>query len=143
LNVPPAALPGERRPLDGEPVESDMLCRRLLDLLDQRHRVEEAAVTVARYLTLGHPLPPLVDTLARAVVREDPDFHALQIVEAALRQYRQSSGSADAMPILVAAARFLAARFPTQRSGLQMAEVALRLHRGDRLYDEAEPAAEV
>jgi len=35
---------------------------------------------------------------------------------------------------LVAAGRFLAAHSPTQRTQLQTAEVALRLHRGDELY---------
>ena len=38
--------------------------------------------------------------------------------------------------ILVAAVRFLAAHSPTQRAQLQTAEVALRLHRGDELYEE-------
>ncbi len=38
--------------------------------------------------------------------------------------------------------RFLAAHAPTQRAQLQTAEIALRLHRGDNLYEEVdEPAS--
>jgi len=45
-------------------------------------RGDEAGRIAARYLSLGHPLKELVDTLAFAVVREDFDFHTLQMLEA-------------------------------------------------------------
>ena len=38
--------------------------------------------------------------------------------------------------ILIAAARYLAAHAPTQRAQLQTARIALRLDRGDSLYEE-------
>jgi len=137
LNVPPAPLPGERRPLDDEPQDAAELRQRFLDLLDQRHEVESAARVVARYLRLGHPVGPLLDTLARAAVREDADFHLFQMLEGAARQSeRWPAGPPEREHFLVAAARFLAAHSPTQRTQLQTAEVALRLHRGDALYEE-------
>jgi hypothetical protein len=38
--------------------------------------------------------------------------------------------------VLIAAARYLAAHAPTVRAQGQTYEIANRLHRGDRLYDE-------
>jgi hypothetical protein len=78
----------------------------------------------------------LLDTLTRAVVREDADFHTFQVVEAGVRQYEEWQGGPEGEHVLVAVARFLAAHSPTQRAQLQTAEIALRLHRGDNLYEE-------
>jgi nitrite reductase/ring-hydroxylating ferredoxin subunit len=137
LNVPPARLPGEEGSLDREPREAAELLGRFLELLDERHQVDAAGRTVARYVRLGHPLPALFDTLARAAVREDADFHTLQMLEAGIRQYVEWQGQPEGEHILVAVARFLAAHAPTQRAQLQTAQIALRLHRGEDLYDEA------
>ena len=137
LNVPPARLPGEGGTLENEPRDPAALRQRFLDLLDQRDQVEEAARGVARYLRLGHPVAPLLDTLTRAVVREDADFHTFQMVEAGVRQYEEWQGQPEGEHVLLAVARFLAAHAPTQRAQLQTAEIALRLHRGDNLYEEA------
>ncbi len=142
LNIPPAALPGERRSLDDEPRDAAELLKRFLDLLDQRHEVEAAARAVARYLRLEHPIGPLLDTLTLAAVREDADFHVFQMLEAAARQYERWPDCPEREHFLVAAARFLAAHSPTQRTQYQTARVALRLHRGEDLYEEAdEPGA--
>jgi hypothetical protein len=136
LNIPPARLPGEGGTLDGEPRDPATLRQRFLDLLDQRDQVDAGARVVARYVRLGHPIPPLLDTLTRAVVREDADFHTFQVVEAGIRQYEEWQGRPEGVHILVAVARFLAAHSPTQRAQLQTAEIALRLHRGDNLYED-------
>ena len=111
-------------------------------MLDQRHEVEAAARAVARYLRLEHPIGPLLDTLTLAAVREDADFHVFQMLEAAARQYQRWPDCPEREHFLVAAARFLAAHSPTQRTQYQTARVALRLHRGEDLYEEAdEPGA--
>jgi nitrite reductase/ring-hydroxylating ferredoxin subunit len=142
LNIPPAALPDERRSLDDEPRDPAELLKRFLDLLDQRHEVEAAARIVARYLRLGHSIGPLLDALTLAAVREDADFHEFQMLEAAVRQYERWPDCREREHFLVAAARFLAAHSPTQRTQYQTARVALRLHRGEDLYEEAdEPGA--
>jgi nitrite reductase/ring-hydroxylating ferredoxin subunit len=136
LNVPPARLPGEGQQVDGEPEDGSSILVRFLEMLDEREQVEDAGRLVARYLRLGHPLPPLFDALTRAVVREDADFHSFQMVEAGVRQYQEWAGRPEGEHILVAVARFLAAHSPTQRAQLQTAEVALRLHRGESLYED-------
>jgi nitrite reductase/ring-hydroxylating ferredoxin subunit len=136
LNVPPARLPGEGDTLDAEPREADALLARFLELLDRREQVDAAARVVARYLRCGHPVGPLVETLARATVREDADFHTFQVLEAGARQYQEWAGRPEGEHVLVAVARFVAGHAPTQRTQLQTAEIALRLHRGESLYEE-------
>lgn len=91
---------------------------------------------MARFLDLGHPVEPLFDTLTLAVVREDADFHTFQMVEAAVRQYGEWEGQPEGRLILIAAARYLAAHAPTQRAQLQTAQIALRLHRGESVFEE-------
>jgi len=139
LNIPAAKLPGERGNLDHLPTDSDELLKAFLDLLDQRADVNDAAKLVARYLRLNHSTGPLFDTLTRGAVREDADFHTMQIIEVGIRQYHEwPAGSEQAEHILVAVARYLAAHCPTRRAQLQTATVALRLHRGDKIYEEDE-----
>ncbi len=137
LNVPPAPLPGERgEALDDLPGDADELCRRLLDVMDRQSQVEGAARVVARYLELEHPPAPLIATLARALLREDAGFHAYQMLEAGVRQFREWEGGECGRHVLVADARFLAAHSPTERSQLQTASTARRLHRGGKVYED-------
>lgn len=141
LNVPPARLPGERDSLEDEPTGARELLDGFLDALNQQQRVDAAARSVARYLSLGHPVEPLFDALTLAVVREDADFHTFQMVEAGIRQYREWGPSPEGQRILIAVARYLAAHAPTQRAQLQTARIALRLDRGDSLFEEEEQPA--
>lgn len=136
LNVPAARLPSERGGLDALPSEPEKLRKGLLDALDQRGSVETAARLVSRYVQLGHPLTGLVDTLTLATVREDLDFHTLQVLEAGVRQYQRWEGRPEAEHILVGVTRSLAAQCPTRRAGQQTATIALRLHRGDEVYED-------
>ena len=135
LNVPPAKLPSEQGALDGEAADAQELLRVFLQALDSQQQVERAARLVARYLSLGHPVQPLLDTLTMAVVREDANFHTLQMLEAGIRQFHEwPPDSEQAHHILIAVARYLAAHTPTQRSQLQTAQIALRLHQGDEVF---------
>lgn len=136
LNVPPAPLPTARELVD-EPTDADELRARLLQVLDTREQVDAAARVTARYLSLGHPLTPLVETLARAVLREDAEFHTFQVLEAGVQQAEEWGEGPESQAILIAVARYLGAHSPTQRTQLQTAEIALRLHRGDALYEGA------
>lgn len=136
LNIPPAKLPGERQSIDDLPRDGDELLGRFLDTLDQPQQVDHAARLVARYLSLGHDRSALIDTLVRAAVREDADFHTIQMVEAGNRQARAWSDTQPAHHILIAVARYLAAHSPTQRTQHQAARIALRLHRGENIYEE-------
>lgn len=137
LNIPPAPLPGERTTLDSEPGDADALLQKLRGLMDRRDEVDGAARVVARYLRRGHPAAALLDTLAAVAVREDIDFHALQMLEAGAAEYRAWAGQPEAEHFLVATARLLAAFCPTRRALHQTATIALRLHRGDNLYEDA------
>jgi len=136
LNVPPARLPGEAGDqLDDLSSESDALCRAFLAALDRQGSVRDAGRLVARYLTCGHPVDQLITTLARAVLREDADFHAYQMLEAGVRQYREWGGGEEGRHILIAVARYLAAHSPTERAQLQTAMVARRLSLGQTLHE--------
>lgn len=136
LNVPPARLPGERDALDDAPTDAPALLDGFLEALNSQHKLPAAARAVARYLQRGHPVKPLFDALTLATVREDANFHTLQMLEAGIRQYQEWEGRAESAHILIAVARYLAAHAPTQRARLQTARIALRLHRGDSLYEE-------
>ncbi len=136
LNMPPAALPGERESLDDEPTAPQELLNKFLQTLDRQAQVNEAGRIVARYLTLGHSVEALIRTLTQAVVREDAEFHTYQMLEASVRQYKEWRGTKRGEHILIAAARYIAAHSPTQREMLQTADIALRLHRGEELNKE-------
>lgn len=136
LNVPPAALPGERRPIDDEPTNAAELLEAFLDQLDSQQQVGRAAMLVAQYLRAGHPADALIDVLARAVLREDANFHTFQMLEAGVRQYRQWGDCETGHRVLIAVARYIAAHSPTQRAQWQTARIALRLHRGEEIYED-------
>src|SRR6185295_19102663 len=136
LNVPPAKLPGEGRGLDDLPSDGRTLREDLLKLLDQQARLDQAGRIVARYVRLRLPIEPLFDTLAFATVREDLDFHTLQVLEAGIRQYREWPEGPEREHILVGVVRDLAAFCPTPRARLKMATTALKLHHGESLYEE-------
>jgi hypothetical protein len=136
LNVPPARLPGEGDDkLDELPRDGAQLRDAFLAALDRQGAVKTAGRLVARYLMLGHPVEPLIATLARAVLREDAEFHTYQMLEAGQQQYREWGESAAGRQILIAVARYIAAHSPTERAQLQTAMVARRLSRGEAIYE--------
>jgi hypothetical protein len=136
LNVPPARLPAERKTSDDLPRTAAGLRDALLKELDQRASVERAADIVSRYVALDLPFPGLVDLLTFATVREDLDFHSLQVLEAGVNQCRAwDDGSVEREHILVGVARNLAAHCPTRRAGQQTAIIAERLHRGEKMFE--------
>ena len=100
-----------------------------------REPLRRLARLIARYLMLGHPVEPLIATLARAVLREDAEFHTYQMLEAGVQQYREWGESAAGRQILIAVARYIAAHSPTERAQLQTAMVARRLSRGEAIYE--------
>ncbi len=139
LNVPAARLPSERNTRNDLPDTADGLRDALLHELDQRANVERVADIVSRWVALQLPLPGLFDALTFATVREDLDFHSLQVLEAAANQCHawQAGGGTgvEAEHILVGVARNLAAHCPTRRAGQQTAIIAERLHRGEKMFE--------
>ena len=136
LNVPKAKLPGPRGPVADLPSDGAALLADFLEALNRQQQVERCADIVAHYIDLGHPIDELFETFVLAGVREDADFHTLQMVEAGIRQYHEWGPGPQATHILIAIARYLAAHCPTPRAQLQTARIALRLHRGERIYEE-------
>ena len=133
LNVPATRLPEP----DPE-ADPDLLLGDLPRLLDRQQQVVEAGQLVASFLAAGGDPGRLVASLGAALVREDRNFHTIQCVEAAVRQHELSApGEAAGLP-LIAAARYLAAHAATSRSQRQTFEIARRLHRGERLYEDIE-----
>ena len=137
LNVPPAQLPGERRTRDDLPGTGAAMLRALLNELDQRTNIERAADLVSGYLASGLPFAELIDTLTFATVREDLDFHSLQVLEAGVNQCGAwgEDGHTQREHILVGVTRNLAAHCPTRRAGQQTALIAARLHRGEKMFE--------
>ena len=88
-------------------------------------------------VALELPFAPLIDMLTFATVREDLDFHSLQVLEAGVNQCRawQPAGGSQCEHILVGVARNLAAHCPTRRAGQQTAIIAERLHRGEKMFE--------
>ena len=125
LNVPATRLP---EPEDGHGVLTELPL-----LLDKQQRVDEAGKLVASYS--GDP-EELIATLGACLLREDRNFHTIQCVEAAVRQHELLSGTEEARLPLIAAARYLAAHAPTDRAQRQTYEIARRLHRGEKLYED-------
>lgn len=133
LNVPATRLP---QPQAGVSLSE------LTVLLDGQQHVDEAGQLVASYLAGGDP-EELIATLGACLLREDRNFHTIQCVEAAVRQHELMRGSHEAGLPLIAAARYLAAHAPTARAQRQTYEIARRLHRGEKIYedDSLPPAA--
>ncbi len=133
LNVPATRLP------QAEPgADPDELLDELPSVLDGQQHVDEAARSVASYLAAQGEPDRLVATLGACLLRENRNFHTIQCVEAAVRQHEHLRGTSESALPLIAAARYLAAHAPTTRSQRQTYEIARRLHRGDRLYEDDE-----
>jgi nitrite reductase/ring-hydroxylating ferredoxin subunit len=132
LNVPAARLP---KPQGGDP---DELLGELRALLDRQQQVDEAGQLVASYLGAGGDPARLVAALGACLLREDRNFHTIQCVEAGVRQHELLRETDEAGLPLLAAARYLAAHASTARSQRQTYEIARRLHRGERIYEDDE-----
>ena len=143
LNMPAARLPEDRN-VDREPTDAGELLEELLDLTDREQQVNEAAMTVHRYLSLGHDPKLLIATLGHVLLREDAEFHSYQMLEAGTALFGEMNqvDQPAANRVLVAVARYLAAHSPTSRAMRQTARTAIRLHRGDAIYEAPSEADE-
>jgi hypothetical protein len=133
LNVPTAKSPGANGAMRLDPQE---LLETLPALLDRQQQVEQAGALIAGYLAQGGAGDAIITTLGRALLREDRDFHTIQDFEAAVRLYSYLGSTPAGTHALVATARYLAAHSPTVRAQGQTWKIAIRLHRGDHLFEE-------
>jgi len=82
LNVPPAPFPEPLAPA----AMPDRLMETLAALLDRQGAVQEAASVVAGCLQGEGNAGPVRAALGHALLREDRDFHTIQMVEAAFQE---------------------------------------------------------
>ncbi len=131
FNIPSARLPTRKeRREEIEPIQP-----RLLDLMNLQQQTDDAGQMVYSYLGAGGDGQVLLRTLSEGLLREDAEFHSFQMLEAAVRQYQELDDFSEKTLVMVGAARYLAAHSPTQRAMQQTLRVALRLHRGDPVYE--------
>ncbi len=145
LNIPPAGLP-KPKPASGNKYFQDVkiLLNELPGVLDKQQQINQAGQLVADYLySRGNP-EQLLTTIGHLLLREDRNFHSIQMIEGAFRQYfslplSQEKGNANAnaekVNILVAAARYLAAHSPTMRSQGRTFQIGIQLHHGEHIFE--------
>jgi nitrite reductase/ring-hydroxylating ferredoxin subunit len=128
LNIPAARLPqpnGHAADLSTMPA-----------LLNNQQQVNQSGQLVGAYLFQDGAPEDLLAMLGKLLLREDRDFHTIQSIEAAFRQYALLGQAEAGTHVLVAAGRYLAAHAPTMRAQGQTYQIARRLHRGESLFEE-------
>ncbi len=130
LNIPAARLPTP----NGQMAEPADLLAQLPSRLDHQQQVNEAGELVARYLAADGEPDQMLAMLGGLLLREDRDFHTIQTIEAAFKQFEALRGTEAGTHTLIAAARYLAAHSPTVRAQGQTYQIAARLHRGEHLF---------
>ena len=130
LNMPPQRLPDANA--NHLPASEQLAL--MLDRVDVRQQVEESAQAVSGYLGSDGSPGDLLATMGRMMLREDADFHSFQIVDAAFKQFESRRGTESGRHVMIGLSRFLAAHSPTPRAEGQTYQIALRLQRGEELY---------
>ena len=82
LNVPPSPIPRARQ----NTREPDTLLKEFLEILDKRQQVTDAAEAAVSYVTSGGDQERFLAVLGNALLREDRNFHSVQMIEAAFGQ---------------------------------------------------------
>jgi nitrite reductase/ring-hydroxylating ferredoxin subunit len=131
LNIPAARIPQP----DGKEDDPIGLLADLPALLDRQQQINQAADMVACYLYNDGQAEKLLAMMGKLLLREDRDFHTIQTVEGAFKQYARWHGTDAGTHALIAAGRYLAAHSPTVRAQEQTFSIAQRLHRGERLFE--------
>ena len=148
LNVPPVPLPKPKKTEniisnDSTFKDLEMLLKELPVLLDKQQQVNQAGELVVDYLYNNKGRSDrLLAAIGKALLREDRNFHSIQMIEAVFRQYSlvstgddKNNNSTTIEYILVAAARYLAAHSPTMRSQGQTYQIANQLYHGEHLFE--------
>jgi nitrite reductase/ring-hydroxylating ferredoxin subunit len=147
LNVPPVPLPKPKKmeniSNDSNFIDPDMLLKELPTLLDKQQQVNQVGQLVVDYLYNDGKPDRLLAIIGKALLREDRNFHSIQMIEAVFRQYSLVSTNDDEnnnnstlrAHILVAAARYLAAHSPTMRSQGHTYQIANQLYHGEHLFE--------
>ena len=147
LNIPPVPLPQPKKMenISNDSIfrEPEILLKELLSLLDKQQQVNQVGQLVVDYLYNNGKPDRLLAAIGKALLREDRNFHSIQMIEAAFKQYsflsandyETNSNSTTGVHILVAAARYLAAHSPTMRSQGHTYQTANQLYHGEHLFE--------
>jgi nitrite reductase/ring-hydroxylating ferredoxin subunit len=151
LNIPPVSLPKLTKKIEEKKISSssnndDIIFKQILSLLDKQQQVNQVAQLAVDYLYNKGKPDRFLAAIGKALLREDRNFHSIQMIEAAFRQYSILSVKCDnnednnARPtesyiFLVAAARYLAAHSPTMRSQGHTYQIANQLYHGEHLFE--------
>ena len=139
LNVPAARIPNPLSPGGrGQGEGATGKLDDLITLFDRQQQVDAAAELVARHAYHANDAQPLIAMLGKLLLREDRDFHTIQSLEAAVRQHAllKDYDAEAASRVLIAASRYLAAHAPTMRAQGQTFNIAQRLAKGEKLFEE-------
>jgi nitrite reductase/ring-hydroxylating ferredoxin subunit len=130
LNLPRAPLPEE-----GAPSADKAALAGIGQAIGSRD-IEGSAALVHRLLAQGTAPADVKKALALAAWREDHGFHSWQQLEAAFSLHELLGADPHAGRPLSSLARWLAAHSPTPGSMRQTVDNAIRLERGDKLYED-------
>jgi hypothetical protein len=105
---------------------------------DNQGHVDRAGEIAYGHLATGGDPAELIAALGHALLAEDAEFHWIQTVEGAVRQFHAwPPGSDEAALLLAGTARFIAAHTPTRRELPQVVRIATQLRRGEELFEES------
>ncbi|WP_209124000.1 Rieske 2Fe-2S domain-containing protein [Alkalihalobacillus sp. BA299] len=136
--------PSARRPIAEEQNSPAQDVQELLDMLDQQQQTDRAGKWVITYLARGGDKKALFNTLGHTLLREDAEFHSFQMFEVAMAEHDHWSKEEGALAnfaqetMILATTRYLAAHAPTSRETPHTAKIAMRLHRGEKLFEDEE-----
>jgi nitrite reductase/ring-hydroxylating ferredoxin subunit len=120
--------------------DAKTLLKELSAVLDKQQQINQAGQLVADYIYNGGNPNLLLAAMGNLLLREDRNFHSIQMIEAAFRQYSlifsEDNADNEHVNILIAAARYLAAHSPTMRSQGRTYQIAKQLHHGEHLFEE-------
>ncbi|MCM3596170.1 Rieske 2Fe-2S domain-containing protein [Metabacillus idriensis] len=135
-------LPSARRPEPKDAEAEQYHPNDLLELMNQQQQVAESARWAVNYLAHGGNKSELFNTLGHALLREDAEFHTFQMFEAAIVEHAhwekedtELAGHAQET-LIIAVTRYLAGHAPTAREIPHTARIAMRLHRGEKLFED-------
>jgi hypothetical protein len=162
LNIPPAPIPnpGTKSDTVYDIEKQNEIEEDLLTLLDKQQQVDAAAQLVVDYYShpsisnsnnsnpksqLEHERKSIIiNIIGRLLLREDRNFHLLQMIEAALKQcstikatlsFSTDKPKIDEYHFILAAVRYLAAHSPTMRSQTHTYQTAVQLSLGQNLFE--------
>jgi hypothetical protein len=119
----------------------------VLSVLDKQQQVNQAGELIMDYLYNNGKPDRLLAVIGKSLLREDRNFHSIQMIEAAFNQYslyslmsvrdddENNSNNTTGAHLLVAAARYLAAHSPTMHSQGHTYQTANQLYHGEHLFE--------